>query len=184
MDGARPSVAWVAGLPSEWTTPHQRLVLLILACDAFGDVSRPGIDALMAWSGLLHGSVYRVLNQLATPVGGLRPALIERVDHLGRPVTIEGRRGRHRAGFRLLIDSQPSGGRGRLNRPRDLDGLEVQPSNQPSNEPSTSAGPSLSLPLPNSSPKVTRDRVGDDDGLRPIRELTPWRELAKAGGER
>lgn len=81
VDGPRPAVEWVAGIPAAWTpSASHRLVLavLALACDAYEDTSAPGVDNLARWGGLSRGQTFAILRSLAEP-DGTRPALIERV---------------------------------------------------------------------------------------------------------
>lgn len=97
VDGSRPSVAWVTSLPAEWLTSTQRLVLLVLACDAFDNESRPGEDQLLRWCGIRSRStLYDALGALAAPLEGVRPALIERSSQL-----------RKRTTYRLLTSGTP-----------------------------------------------------------------------------
>lgn len=107
VDGARPAVAWVASLPAAWTNPRERLVLLVLACDAFADVSAPGGAALASWCGLINGRLYEALGSLMKQTA-TRPALLERVGRDGQPIP-EGKRygGRARTGYRLRTEIHP-----------------------------------------------------------------------------
>ena len=107
VDGARPAVAWVSSLPASWTSPRERLVLYVLACDAYADVATPGGSALAAWCGLINGRLYEVLGALTKPTPD-RPALLERVGRDGQPIP-EGKRygGRARTGYRFRIEEYP-----------------------------------------------------------------------------
>jgi len=106
VDGPRPAVSWVSSLPADWVSGYERLVLVMLACDAFDNVSAPGGENLMQWTGLSHGPVWDILGRLcqATP---LRPALLQRLGADGRP--LDGRRGgRTRTRYRLCTYLQPT----------------------------------------------------------------------------
>lgn len=116
MDGARPAVAWVSSLPRGWTKGHERLVLLVLACDAYDDTSAPGGEDLTQWTGLTNGRLYDTLKSLQEATE-IRPALIERVDGAlqGVPLPQQGRsRSAHRRGrSRASLGGSP----GRAERP-------------------------------------------------------------------
>jgi hypothetical protein len=75
VDGARECVRLVAALPSDWTTDGERLVLHVLACDAFERESAPGLDNLAAWTGMNRRSVGKILDRLLLP-NAHRPALL------------------------------------------------------------------------------------------------------------
>jgi hypothetical protein len=96
IDGPRPAYAWVTSLPRAWLSDAERLVLLVLAADAYEDDSAPGGDALVAATGLLRGRVYRALASLQQPTPE-RPALIQK----------SGVRS-HRAVYRLLTMNSPT----------------------------------------------------------------------------
>lgn len=118
VDGPRPAVSWVASLPASWTTERERLVLLLLACDAFDDVSRPGGAALAAWAGILNGRLYETLGALERP-NGERPALLTRVDVKGRTIPPGKRYGGRgvRTGYQLHTDRVLSRLFGRVTEP-------------------------------------------------------------------
>lgn len=97
VDGPRPAVAWVASLPSSWTTEGERIVLLVLACDAFKDTSAPGADNLARWSGMHRSSVFPIVARLAKPTSK-RPALIEIHSTAGGP----------RTRYRLCVEIVPT----------------------------------------------------------------------------
>ena len=103
VDGPRPAVVWVSTLPAEWVRPSERLVLYVLALDAYNGTSRPSGDAIASWTGLQRRRVYDILTILATP-NDVRPALIERVDREGRPLGEKRYGGRARTGYRLMAD--------------------------------------------------------------------------------
>lgn len=77
--GGRPGIAWVSTLPRKWTTPPERLLLMILAADTFEESEwcKPGAPNLAQWSGMFESSVWELLKRLRNPVHGRRPALIE-----------------------------------------------------------------------------------------------------------
>jgi hypothetical protein len=75
VDGTRECVRLVAALPSDWTTDGERLVLHVLACDAFERESAPGLDNLAAWTGMQRRSVARILERLQQHTEE-RPALL------------------------------------------------------------------------------------------------------------
>jgi hypothetical protein len=75
VDGSRECVQLVAALPADWTTDGERLVLLVLACDAYQRESAPGLDNLAAWTGLNRRSVARILERLQRATEE-RPALL------------------------------------------------------------------------------------------------------------
>ena len=75
VDGSRECVRLVAALPSEWTTDGERLVMLVMACDAFERESAPGLENLAAWTGLNRRSVGKILDRLLVPNAN-RPALL------------------------------------------------------------------------------------------------------------
>lgn len=103
-DGPRPAVEWVTGLPASWTNEGERLVLLVLACDAFDNVSAPGSDNLARWTGMHRSSVMGILSRL-TATTATRPALIEAVRSKGRKRT------------RYRLRCELSGDAGQFNRP-------------------------------------------------------------------
>ena len=75
VDGTREWVQWVAALPADWTTDGERLVMTMLACDAYVNESAPGIDNVAAWTGMNRRSVQRTLLGLLSPNAN-RPALL------------------------------------------------------------------------------------------------------------
>jgi hypothetical protein len=75
VDGTREWVQWVAALPADWTTDGERLVMTMLACDAYVNESAPGIDNMAAWTGMNRRSVQRTLLGLLSPNAN-RPALL------------------------------------------------------------------------------------------------------------
>ena len=83
VDGPRPSVAWVTSLPRKWTSASERLLLMMLACDAYGAESAASRDQLAAWAGLWHGDTSAALHALSEPTPE-RPALIVRQIGRGR----------------------------------------------------------------------------------------------------
>lgn len=103
VDDARPAVSWVSTLPAGWVTPSERLVLYVLACDAYDDISRPSGEAIASWTGLQRRRVYEILSILSAP-NDVRPALIERVDREGRPLGDKRYGGRARTGYRLMAN--------------------------------------------------------------------------------
>lgn len=147
VDGARPSVAWVSSLPASWTTSRERLVLLVLACDAYESIATPGGAALASWCGLINGRLYETLGALtkATPT---RPALLERVGRDGQPIP-EGKRygGRARTGYRLRVEVAPT-----------------LPLGRESAELSTSAG---TVGEANSPEKLSRETLPDNSPGQP-----------------
>jgi hypothetical protein len=78
VDG-RPAVEWVTSLPFGWTTPLERLLLTLLALDAYGQeppfTSSPSTDQLVAWTGAYKGRVLEALGSLSEPTK-VRPALL------------------------------------------------------------------------------------------------------------
>lgn len=186
---SRPAVQWVASLPRTWAHGPQRTVLFALACDAWDDTSRPGVDNLAAWCGLPLGSAWQALRDLCGPVAGVRPPLLERVDRYGNRIDPDARRGRERTGFRFVL-SQPSGNpEGSRDVPEERsqqpsgnpDGSGVEPSanrqltvSQPSGNPDAPCPP---LPT-NSSHQVPTDGAPDDEPGGG-RKLASWRDLRK-----
>lgn len=75
VDGTREYVRLVAALPGDWTTDGERFVLLVMACDAYGSESAPGLDNLAAWTGMRRSSVARIIARLVQP-NKVRPALL------------------------------------------------------------------------------------------------------------
>jgi DNA-binding MarR family transcriptional regulator len=98
VDGSRVCVRWVAGLPGDWTTDGERLVLLVMACDAFERESRPGLSNLSAWTGMRRSSVARIVDRLLKP-NDARPALLVK--------TNQSKGGRSASCYRLLTEQQP-----------------------------------------------------------------------------
>jgi hypothetical protein len=100
VDGPRPAVEWVTSLPREWrVNDAERLLLMVLACDAFDVESAPGYENLAAWTGLQRSSVVGLVARLCLP-SEWRPALIERS---------ETTRGGRRTAYRLLIHNRSTG---------------------------------------------------------------------------
>jgi hypothetical protein len=85
VDGYRESVEWAAGLPSAWTTEGERLVLLVMACDAYGRESAPGIDNIAAWTGMRRTSVIRAINHLLKPTEDRQALLVKTKKSRGGP---------------------------------------------------------------------------------------------------
>lgn len=153
VDGPRPAVSWVASLPGSWTSDRERLVLLVLACDAFEDTSAPSGAALAAWAGLINGRLYETLATLSRATDR-RPALVERVDASGDVIPEGKRGGRERTRYRLRVgvgSAQLSGFTGRDGVPATL------PANSPGelSRGTLPASRETSLPFP-SSPNNSR----------------------------
>lgn len=129
VDGGRPAVQWVAALPRDWVTHGERLVLLALACDAYGNVAAPGADNLAAWTGMFRSSVHGILDRLTRPTPRRPPLLAKRAT-----------RGRHRTRYVLLVDT-PSGGSGSLGG----DELKTSPNGPGNGVPNCPAAPNTGL---------------------------------------
>lgn len=187
IDGPRPSFGWVTSLPQGWTAPAERIVLIVLAADAFADVSAPGGDDLTRWCGMHRSTVYGALASLQKQ-NLSRPALIERVGDDGRVMPPGARAGgrNRRTRYRLRTEIDPgkqSGDSGRFdagnspaipdgidagNSPAEPDGIgpkqSEKQSEKQSGKQSGETGHSLPYPsLPSSSPQVTPDRARLDD---------------------
>lgn len=202
VDGPRPAVAWASSLPQSWTTTSERLVLYVLACDAYGVISAPGRDNLRQWTGMWQDAVGKTLRTLGTATAK-RPALIERQDADGRALPPDERNhGRHRTRYRLLVEilpDQPVGESRPVESPIQPDGesrrvAAPQPDGTTGrvNRTGQPDGESRSTPFPalpsNSSPHETTEgapRFDDDassqERATARRPLPPWREIAKAG---
>jgi hypothetical protein len=152
VDGARPAVARVAALPMSWTTDGERLVLFVLACDAYdGETALPGYDNIAAWTGMRRASVGRILARL-TQQTSYRPALLAR-EHSTR--------GGRRTVWRLHLP-EPSTHDGRMGYPQPStqgDGLNRPPT------PDGKGALTVAQPSPNRPPTV--------DGNRPPTQDTP-----------
>lgn len=103
VDGPRPAASWVSRLPAGWTTDAGRLILLILACDTYDDVARPGGADLARWAGMPNGKLYRELAKLLRATEE-RPPLVEKVDRRDQPIASDARLGRERTGYRLRTE--------------------------------------------------------------------------------
>lgn len=161
VDGARPAVERVAALPRSWTTPAERLVLMVLACDSFdGETCAPSYDRIADWTGMHRSSVGELLTALTKP-NSRRPSLLTRE---------ETTRGGRRTVWRLLLPEpsgatgrsdeveaypQPSGAAGLSNRPAEVDGKGMQTVAEPS--PNRPARPDGNRPAPQDAPSSTRD---------------------------
>ena len=109
IDGARPAVGWVSTLPREWITDRERLVLYVLAMDAYEETAAPGWPQLEAWAGLWHGQAVDVIRKLEQATD-IRPALLERRDREGNVLPPGARNpGRERTRYRLRVDLEPVG---------------------------------------------------------------------------
>lgn len=164
VDGPRPLIEWVAGLPRDALSSSERLVLYVLAADAFDDVSRPGVENLARWCGLSRGRAFDLLGALCRPEyerdgTEVRPAYLMRVDGHGSPLAEGVPRGRERVGYRLL--AQPSG----VPTVRSSDRREVRPSGVPTVQPSgrlnsstvhSSGRSTVQPPGPSGTPTVGR----------------------------
>lgn len=169
----RPALALVASVPSDWTTPSERLLLLALALDSFdGKTCAPGRDALMSFCGIRHVRTFQRLRDSLAAANDARPALIE-VDALS---------GRHTR-YRLLPDSERlsggdseslSGAPDLSARPDSerLSGRDVTPALQPDARPvSTTCQHDLSgrpdsdsLSYPSSPLPTQREGEREEDG--------------------
>lgn len=101
VDGARPAVEWVTGLPVGLLPAAQHDVLLVLALDSY-DLrppfrSRISLDELSQATGRYRNTVRRSLDALAKPDGHRRPALL----------IVENATGRARNTYTLLTDAFP-----------------------------------------------------------------------------
>jgi hypothetical protein len=78
---SRPALGWVLGLPPDWTTTNERLVLLVLAADSYdGCTCSPTRDAIRRASGLWADAVHKAIRGLSEPrqlTSGERPALLQ-----------------------------------------------------------------------------------------------------------
>lgn len=161
VDGKRPSVEWVAGLPADWTNEGERLVLFALACDAYAETSAPGSQNLAGWCGLHRSSTYEILDRLLNPTA-VRPALVERI------------RGQRRTRYRLRVEvsgdtgqSEVSGDAGQLD-----EATTGEVSGQVSGLVSGDAGHALSLA------QVVTPPVVDDLQERGLEDPIDGRDLA------
>ena len=169
VDGARPAVTWVASIPRGAVTDRERVVLVMLACDAFENVSRPGGASLAQWAGLINGRLYETLKALESPTDK-RPALIERVDRNGAPIPPGVRYGsRERTGYRLRTEhyaEQLSQHTGRVspepvdnNSPATPGELRNGAHDAPNNSPRNSPEQLSRTTLPNNSPGPPGDSL-------------------------
>lgn len=152
VDGPRPAVEWVSKLPQGWTTTHERLLLYVLACDAYGSDTAPGSDALVRWTGMVRSRVWQTLRSLLDETS-TRPALLEKMDTAGKGP------GRNATRYRLRLEVEPSEQGGRLTVPDGRTVAPAQPSSepswQPSSEPSDRGG--RTLPFPSSGYSSSTD---------------------------
>lgn len=102
VDGDRPAVEWVTSLPQGWTTPKERIVLLLLAMDTYDRKppfrSKVSRDQLAVWSGELGGRISEAITSLERPTSA-RPALL----------LVERNRGRGGNVYELLTPPEWSG---------------------------------------------------------------------------
>lgn len=101
VDGPRPAVEWVCRIPPDWTTPRERLVLLLLALDTYAQeppfTCAPKLDDLANWSGEYKGRISEAVAALEH-ASGTRPALLDVVRGAGR----------RRTTYRLMVENGPA----------------------------------------------------------------------------
>lgn len=181
VDGSRPAVEWITGLPGDWLSPGERLVMLVVACDSYDGLScRPGNANLSRWAGMSESYVRDVLRNLAEATVK-RPALIRREENTGR------KRGR----LVLLRPSQPADSLGGLEgtQPADsVSGLDSQPADkpadsvgrnpsQPADKPADSVGTSLTRLTPTPAAAVVLAKCAERPCVAP-RPHRCWPDLS------
>jgi len=160
VDGRRPAVARVAGLPREFRlSDAEWRVLVVLACDSYdGLTAAPGLDNLAAWTGLMRGTVASALARLSKPTPH-RPALLVRAYST---------RGRNRTEWRLTMpEPEPSDEAGRMTTASTV--------NEPSDDTgrSTDRQPSTNRPEPQDGQPSTNRPARPDTPSSPARSLHP-----------
>ena len=171
VDGSRPAAAWVSSLPASWTTTAERLVLYVLALDAFDRVSAPTWAHLRQWTGMWQDAVSRAIQSLEVATA-VRPALIERLERGGQPLAPGQRnRGRNRTRYRLrvevdprepdgdsrsVVDESEPDGDSRSVRDTQLNGATGRSNRTEQPDGDSRSTPCPTLP-PNSSPQVPTD---------------------------
>ncbi|KRC53940.1 hypothetical protein ASE19_07620 [Nocardioides sp. Root79] len=163
VDGDRPAVAWVTSLPADWTTPRERLVLMLLALDTYDRRPpfrcRPRMAWLAAWSGEHRQRISEAVSALASATA-TRPALLQREG------SNSGKNGRAGNRYVLLTEVSAMPDASREEMSAELSGeVSAEVSAQPDNLPSP-------LPLPSSdslrsSASTLPRRRPIDDGIDP-----------------
>lgn len=185
VDGDRPAVGWVSLLPGNWTTPAERLVLLVLASDAYDRDSAPSRSVLRIWTGLWDDQLSKAIRSLEA-TNARRPALLQRLDRDGNPMAPGASNpGRYRTVYRLLVNvtpAQPHGQPRAVGGPVDNSGLPpgraraVDNDSNRTGEPhgGTARGnrtgspvqlPSLPFPAPHASSHVTTEGNTSADAM-------------------
>lgn len=201
VDGPRPAVSWVSSLPHKWTTPAERLVLLILAADAYqstpgrpANTSGISLSDLSRAAGIWKDQLLKILASLRTD-NEHRPALltawVERDTAEGRQCQPLAGDERNRGGrgvrtlYQLMI---PPGWLTVRGTPGQLTDETVRtPPGQlvdetvRGNRPGKPSGPRPATPFPIPSPtQVLNEPTRDGEQLRPLRTLVAVAEALHA----